>query len=174
MKRLICLLILASLALTACGGKNEEALSAEESAPLFADFSQAAELDTEWLFLPEKAELLRTAENRGVLEATFKGCEYPEINAYTKALFNSLKHRGAEIYDAYDLFKPLRLEEFREAELDIRFAGVAYRYYYTCEDKIFMLELKYYGSAGGAYGNGRGVIGISDVSEKVYSLIYEE
>jgi len=164
------LLILLTVLLCACGGDEP---STEENPGLFEDFSIAEEIDTDWLFLPKEAKLLRTAENRKVLEAIFTGCEYPEINAYAKELFETLTRRGAKVYDAYELLTPHLLRGFKEAKLDINFAGVAYRYYYTYENRTYMLELKYYGSAGGNYGNGQSVIGISDVSGKIDSLIKE-
>lgn len=163
-------MILLALSLCACG---EDEGTAEDSKALFEDCSAAQGIDVNWLFLPKEAELIRISEINKTLEASFTGCEYTEINAYAKELFEALLRRGAKVYDANEIYNPIRLKTFKEAKLDINFAGVAYRYYYTYENKTYMLELKYYGSAGGKYGNGQGVLVFYDTSGKIDSLIKE-
>ena len=178
MKKVILLLVFSMILLCSCGeaeNNTEQSTEASEISTVelsFADTSNT--LDEDWLFLPSGAELIRTTENGSDVQATFRGCEYPEINAYAKNLFKTLSDRGAKIYDAYNLLSPTAISEFKEAKLDINFAGVAYRYYYEYEDAIFMLELKYFGSAGGRYGNGQSILSMSNVTEKIGAILKEQ
>lgn len=162
--------------LCACGSDTsaiESTDSLDESLSIFEGLKLAERLDSDWLFLPEEARLLRTNEENDILAASFNGCEAKEITAYAEALFNALTARGCAVYDAMEFSAPKLLEGFEAAELDLEFAGLAYRYYYKAEGKIYMLSVYYYGCAGGTYGNGLTTLRLSDVTESASSLIKE-
>lgn len=165
MKKLLLLLSLIFL-LSACSDNEEDT-----SDNLFSDISLSESIDSDWLFIPEGSTLIRTEEVDGELKATFKGCEFKEINAYAKELYELLVKTGSVVYDATNPLQPKKIDAFKEANLDIKFAGLAYCYYYTKGDSIYMLTIHYYGSAGGAYGNGQSVVGLSEVTDKIGSLI---
>ena len=167
MKKILLLLSLLFL-LSACSEGNEK-----QNDNLFSDISLSESMDSEWLFIPDGATLIRTEEVNGELRAIFKGCEFKEINAYAKDLYDLLIKTDCMVYDATNPLNPKKLDAFKEATLDIKFAGLAYCYYYTKGDVIYMLTIHYYGSAGGAYGNGQSVVGLSEVTDKIGSLIKE-
>lgn len=167
MKRLLLLLLSLLALLSACSDADGQGNN------IFTGLSLAEKIDCDWLFLPKEAVLTRTEEVNEELRATFKGCEFKEINAYAKELYDTLTGRGCNVFNSMDPMHPYKLTNFEEAKLDIGFAGLAYSYYYTKEESVYMLTLYYYGSAGGTYGNGQSVIVLCDVSDKISSLVKE-
>ncbi len=180
MKKILPLLLVFTLLLTACsqkGSKDDSSVDTLEISDgqvnIFDGLKGAEKLDTDWLFIPEKAVVLRKSTENGEYRISFKGAEYPEINAYGEDIFNTLTGRGAIVYNAADLLHPVKLDSFTEAELDISFAGTAYSYYYKLDGRIYMIVIKYYGSAGGTYGNGQSELRFDDVTDRIASLLEE-
>lgn len=160
------------ITLTACGGKAKKGNDTSQHV-LFEDVKLAQSMDLEWLFLPDKAVLTRDVEKSGVLEVAFTGCEYEELNAYALSLYSRLVEHGYTVYDASNPLKPVKINAFVKSNIDINFAGNAYRYYYTKGDTVYMLELDYYGCGNGTYGNGQSILKIADVTENAGRLIKE-
>ena len=170
LKNFILLALTLLIGLSACSSSNGED---KTNGGVFGEISNSASYDVEWITLPKEATVIRTEETNGELKATFKGCEFVEINSLAKQIFESLTERGCTVYNAMDPLTPVKLITFEEAKIDIRFAGCAYCYYYTNGDSIYMLTIHYYGSAGGKYGNGQSILVISNVTDKIGSLIKE-
>lgn len=175
MRRLLPLLLVFTLFFAACSdsddGKNT--VSSEEQVNIFDGLKGAEKLDTAWLFIPDNTTVIRKSTENDEYRISFNGAEFVEINAYAEQLFDTLVNRGASVYDATDVLHPEKLTDFVKAELDINFAGTAYSYYYKLNGHIYMLIIKYYGSAGGTYGNGQSELRFDEVTDKIASLLEE-
>lgn len=168
MKKICIALISMLVLLTGCSKDNGKLISTD----IFSDTEAAETLDGRWLFLPEKAIVIRTVATDEKLQADFKGCEYAEINEYAKQIFDTLISKGCTIHDAKTL-DYTKLMEFKAAELDLNFAGTAYAYYYTLNSAVYFIEISYYGCGGGTYGNGKASVSITNVTDVLGFLLEE-
>lgn len=169
MKKIFIVLITLLFVLTGCAKEDIE----QNSTDIFSNTEAAEELDGRWLFLPEKAVVIRTTATNEKLQADFSGCEHAEINEYAKDIFDTLLSKGCKVYDAKNPFSNKPLTEFKEVKLDTSFAGTAYAYYYVMGDTVYFIKINYYGCGGGKYGNGKTSVVITDETE-VLSFLLEE
>lgn len=189
LKRIIFTLILISLLAalcSACGGQDDDVSAPgkpNRTAIEFSDADDISTLEAEWLFIPEGAELLHSMSWDDKLEYDFTAVGYVEINAYIKALYTAMKEKGfLPLSYRFDR-ETCKLTDFAELETppdtveDESFSGTAYEFLYKTESKFYMLTVKYYGSAGGTYGNGKALVTLEDITgyaAQCYKEFYNE
>lgn len=180
MKRIVIILIimLAAGLAVACGGEDKAA-DTHRFSEEFSEAEKVTAMDADWLFIPEGAKLLHTSARDGKLDYDFTAVGYVEINAYIKDLYTAMKKQGITPLSSRFDEATCRLTDFAELEMpedaveNERFSGKAYEYLYKTGEKFYSLTLKYYGSAGGTYGNGKAMVTVEDVTEYT-AKCYEE
>lgn len=167
----ICIILLAlSMLLCSCNGKGN---NDDYSTDIFSDTDAADALNSRWLFLPEKARLIRAKADYSKSYADFSGCECEEITEYARQIFNHLISNSDAVFDAGTPFKIEKTLDFKQAELTLDFAGTAYAYYYIQNDRVYLLVINYYGCGNGTYGNGKSNVTITDETETMNHLLKE-
>ncbi len=162
------------LLLFGCGNEQQEMSNVDstvdENTAVFTNKAAIDALDAHWFFVPNNASNIKTKEYITKLEASFDGCIYEEINDYAVHIQAALKEHGFALYQATlgDSGLINGLVEADDVSKEIKdeyFTGTAYTFIIEKDAKYFTVTVKYYGSAGGARGNGRCVITIEDKTE---------
>ncbi len=158
--------------------QRKQSVTKEETV-IFTNSAAIEKLGLEWIFVPAKSKELKTKEaSTKKLELSFKGCGYTEINQYATDMESAIQKSG------YTLYSPVVDEEQKligiegaspvtELIEDEYFSGTAYSFVYKTTDAFVTVTVKYYGSAGGKYGNGQCKVIIQD-STDLYMPYYEE
>lgn len=179
-KRLSVLLVALLLIFTVgCGeDKGVESTQEEESA-IFTNSHAIEALGLDFFFVPEKSTGIKVSEGSvSAVQVSFNGCGYKEINEYAADLEREIINKG------YQLFAPVcntngvvtdivKAESISAVIENESYAGVAYGFIYKKEQSFISLDISYYGSAGGEYGNGLCKVNIKD-NTALYAKYSEE
>ena len=150
--------------------ENKQALT-EESGAVITNSVATKEMSLDWFFIPEESTNIKTrAANTKRIEVSFKGCGYKEINRYGTEIETVLKRKFGDLYTPIinengvitGLTKATTAKEVIKNE---NFSGPAYGFIYKTNEKFITVTVKYYGSAGGSYGNGQCKVIIENSSE---------
>lgn len=170
------------LGLFSCSNKKKESnkndTPATEDSTVLTNSHAIEKLSLDWFFVPKECKELKVKEaNINKVELSFKGCGYTEINAYAADIEKAIEDCG------YILFAPVVGEDGKIAGItsaarvksvieDEYYSGTPYSFIYKTDDGFTTITIKYYGSAGGKYGNGQCKVIIQDSTE-LYMPYYE-
>ena len=159
-------------------GRGNQNITKEETV-IFTNSAAIEKLGLEWIFVPSKSTELKTKDaSTKKLELSFKGCGYKEINRYAADMEKAIQKSGYALYSPV-LDEGKKLVDIEKATPvtsvieDEYFSGTAYNFVYKTADAFVTVTVKYYGSAGGKYGNGQCKVVIQD-STDLYMPYYEE
>ncbi len=182
---LIILAAVLALGLVGCSDKEEDTKGrgkqnvTKEETVIFTNSAAIEKLGLEWIFVPSKSTELKTKDaSTKKLELSFKGCGYKEINRYATDMEKAIQNSGYTLYvpvldEGKKLVDIVKASPVTEVVEDEYFSGEAYVFIYKAKETFVTVTIKYYGSAGGKYGNGQCKVIIQD-STDLYMPYYEE